>query len=66
MGRSGTDNRLGRMYSVACPLPVRQFGNFPGIRSRSVAIITLKHRTLSPVVQLFIDHARMVAKTMRQ
>jgi len=54
------------MYSVACPLPVRQFGNFPGIRSRSVAIITLKHRTLSPVVQLFIDHARMVAKTMRQ
>ncbi|HKD28217.1 MAG TPA: hypothetical protein VKC66_20225 [Xanthobacteraceae bacterium] len=28
--------------------------------------ITLKHRTLSPVVQLFIDHARMVAKTMRQ
>jgi len=37
-----------------------------GIRARYVAIITLKHRTLSPVVQLFIDHARMVAKTMRQ
>jgi DNA-binding transcriptional LysR family regulator len=37
-----------------------------GIRARYVAIITLKHRTLSPVVQLFINHARLVAKTMRQ
>lgn len=37
-----------------------------GIRSRNVAIITLKHRTLSPVVQLFIEHARMVSKTIRQ
>ena len=29
-----------------------------GIRARNVSIITLKHRTLSPVVELFIDHAR--------
>jgi len=36
-----------------------------GIRSRNVALITLKHRTLSPVVQLFIEHARIVSKTMR-
>jgi DNA-binding transcriptional LysR family regulator len=36
-----------------------------GIRSRKVAIITLKHRTLSPVVQLFIEHARMVSKIIR-
>jgi DNA-binding transcriptional LysR family regulator len=31
---------------------------------RCVAIITLKGRTLSPVVQLFIDHARAVAKSL--
>jgi DNA-binding transcriptional LysR family regulator len=29
-----------------------------------MAIFTLKNRTLSPVVQLFIEHARAVAKTM--
>jgi hypothetical protein len=31
---------------------------------RPVAIVTLKHRTLSPVTQLFIDHARAVATAM--
>jgi DNA-binding transcriptional LysR family regulator len=31
---------------------------------RCVAIITLKGRTLSPVVKLFIDHARAVAKSL--
>jgi DNA-binding transcriptional LysR family regulator len=35
-----------------------------GIQSRHVCIITLKHRTLSPVVQLFIDQARDVAKPL--
>ena len=35
-----------------------------GIQSRNVSIITLKHRTLSPVVQLFIEHAREVAKSL--
>jgi DNA-binding transcriptional LysR family regulator len=35
-----------------------------GTQQRSGAIITLKHRTLSPVVQLFIDHAREAAKLM--
>ena len=31
-------------------------------KPRPIAIITLKNRTISPVVQLFIDHLRMVAK----
>lgn len=35
-----------------------------GIQSRNVSIITLKHRTLSPVVKLFIEHARDVAKSI--
>ena len=37
-----------------------------GIESRHVSIITLKHRTFSPVVQLFIEHAREVAKSLAQ
>jgi DNA-binding transcriptional LysR family regulator len=37
-----------------------------GIRSRNVAIVTLEHRALSPVVQLFIEHARLISKSMRQ
>jgi DNA-binding transcriptional LysR family regulator len=32
------------------------------IRPMPIAIFSLKNRTLSPVVQLFIDHAREVAK----
>jgi DNA-binding transcriptional LysR family regulator len=35
------------------------------IRPMPIAIFTLKKRTLSPVVQLFIDHAQEVAKSMR-
>jgi len=35
-----------------------------GVKLRSVAIITLKNRTVSPVVQLFVEHVRAVAKTM--
>jgi DNA-binding transcriptional LysR family regulator len=35
-----------------------------GVKPRSIAIVTLKNRTVSPVVQLFIDHLRAVAKTM--
>jgi DNA-binding transcriptional LysR family regulator len=35
-----------------------------GVKPRSVAIVTLKNRTLSPVVQLFIEQLRAVAKTM--
>ena len=35
-----------------------------GIEPRSVAIVTLKNRTASPVVQLFAEHVRAVAKTM--
>lgn len=34
------------------------------IRPMPVAIFTLKNRTLSPVVQLFIEHARDVAKSI--
>jgi DNA-binding transcriptional LysR family regulator len=32
-----------------------------GVKPRSVAIVTLKNRTVSPVVQLFIEHVRAVA-----
>jgi DNA-binding transcriptional LysR family regulator len=35
-----------------------------GVKPRAVAILTLKNRTVSPVVQLFIEHVRTVAKTM--
>jgi DNA-binding transcriptional LysR family regulator len=35
-----------------------------GLTPRSIAIVTLKNRTVSPVVQLFIEHLRAVAKTM--
>ncbi len=35
-----------------------------GVKPRSIAIVTLKHRTVSPVVQLFVEHLRAVAKTM--
>lgn len=35
-----------------------------GVKPRSVAIVTLKYRTVSPVVQLFVEHVRAVAKTM--
>ncbi len=35
-----------------------------GVKPRSIAIVTLKNRTVSPVVQLFIEHLRTVAKTM--
>jgi DNA-binding transcriptional LysR family regulator len=34
-----------------------------GVKPRSVAIVTLKHRTVSPVVELFMEHVRAVAKT---
>jgi hypothetical protein len=34
------------------------------VQHRCVAIITLRGRTLSPVVELFIDHARAVAKSL--
>jgi DNA-binding transcriptional LysR family regulator len=30
-----------------------------------VAIVALKHRTVSPAVRLFIEHARMAAKATR-
>lgn len=35
-----------------------------GIRARNVSAITLKHRTLSPVVELFIEHARAAARSL--
>jgi DNA-binding transcriptional LysR family regulator len=41
-----------------CALPVMLGKPLP------VVIVTLKNRTLSPAVQLFIDHARAAAKTM--
>jgi len=35
-----------------------------GVAPRSVVIVTLKNRTLSPVVQLFAEYLRAVAKSM--
>jgi hypothetical protein len=37
-----------------------------GIRARNVSIISLKHRTLSPVAERFIEHARAAAKSLKQ
>jgi DNA-binding transcriptional LysR family regulator len=37
-----------------------------GMKPMSVAIITLKNRTVSPVVQLFVEQVRAVAKTMSE
>jgi len=34
------------------------------VKQRPVAIVTLKNRTVSPVVQLFVEQLRAVAKTM--
>jgi DNA-binding transcriptional LysR family regulator len=34
------------------------------IKPQPIAILTLKDRTISPVVQLFVEHVRAVAKTM--
>lgn len=34
------------------------------IQPRFVAAVTLKNRTVSPVTQLFVEHARVVAKSM--
>ena len=35
-----------------------------GVKPRAIAIVTLRNRTVSPVVQLFVEHLRAVAKTM--
>ena len=35
-----------------------------GVKPRAVAIVTLKNRTVSPVVQVFAEHVRAIAKTM--
>src|SRR5262249_25774020 len=40
-------------------LPIKLRGN-----SRPIALVMLKNRALSPVAQLFIKHARALAKTM--
>jgi DNA-binding transcriptional LysR family regulator len=35
-----------------------------GVKPRSIAIVTLKNRTVSPVVHLFVEQVRAVAKSM--
>lgn len=35
-----------------------------GVKPASIAIVTLKNRTVSPVVQLFVEQVRAVVKTM--
>ena len=49
--------RMKRMSLKVLPIKLR--GN-----SRPIAVVTLKNRALSPVAQLFIEHARARAKTM--
>jgi len=46
-----------RWSLVALPIDLR-------IKPRPHAIVTLKNRTLSPVVQVFIDELKGVARTM--
>jgi DNA-binding transcriptional LysR family regulator len=35
-----------------------------GVKPRSITIVTLKNRSISPVVQLFVEHLRSTAKSM--
>jgi DNA-binding transcriptional LysR family regulator len=44
--------------------PVKTLPVDLGVKLRTVAVVTLKNRTLSPVVRLFLEHVRAVAKTM--
>jgi DNA-binding transcriptional LysR family regulator len=62
----------GRFLTIV-PISVLRFSKRPGIKvlpvklryaSVPVGIITLKNRTLSPVVQLFVDNAREIAKPL--
>jgi len=47
-------------------LPIKTLAvDLPG-NQRPVGIVTLKNRALSPVAQLFIEHARAMAKTMNR
>jgi DNA-binding transcriptional LysR family regulator len=52
--------RYGAQGRPLTALPVDMGLNVP------IAIFTLKNRTLSPAVQLFLEHAREVAKTMAE
>jgi hypothetical protein len=45
--------------AVARPLPVALH-----IRGYPLAVLTLKNRALNPLVALFIDHLREVARSM--
>ncbi len=48
----------GKRMSIS-PLPIKL-----GVQSRSVGLVTLKNRTLSPATRLFIDYVREVAKPL--
>ena len=37
-----------------------------GIKRRNVSIVTLKHRTLNSVVQVFVEHVRFVSRQLRE
>ena len=51
--RFGINRRLFKVLPVDLPVPPWPVG-----------VMTLKNRAVSPVVQLFVDHARKVAKTL--
>jgi DNA-binding transcriptional LysR family regulator len=52
------------VHSVADRWSIKVLPVELGVKAPPVGIVTMKHRTLSPVVQLFIDAAREVAKSM--
>jgi DNA-binding transcriptional LysR family regulator len=52
------------VHSVADRWSIKVLPVELGAQAPPVGIVTMKHRTLSPVVQLFIDAAREVAKSM--
>jgi DNA-binding transcriptional LysR family regulator len=54
------------MLHFAKHLPLKQLSVDSPILSRPVGIMTLKNRTLSPLAQLFVDHARVVAKSLER
>lgn len=54
------------MLHFAKHLPLKQLSVDSPFLSRPVGIMTLKNRTLSPLAQLFVDHARVVAKSLER
>ena len=59
------DNYLGGLRYNAKLWSLKALPVDLGMKPMSVAIITLKNRTVSPVVQLFVEQVRAAAKEHR-